>query len=238
MNDGWLIPPPSQPVKSDEDLRRERDAKIAQLERRGLLRSERLRRAMLTVRREDFIPSRYRDHAYEEIPLPLPGERATISCPHSYPLFYEPLELGEGHRFLEVGVGSGYGTSLAREVVGPEGLVVAIEIDATTLEFAQENLERAGYRDMVLVHGDGGLGHREHAPYDRICVTAACPEVPPPLMEQLALRGRLIVPLMEGTRQRLTLLEKTVDGVRRKRLADVLYVSLQGRCGVSSEEHD
>jgi hypothetical protein len=111
---------------------------------------------MLTVRREDFIPSRYRDHAYEEIPLPLPGERATISCPHSYPLFYEPLALGAGHRFLEVGAGSAYGTSLAREVVGREGLVVAIDIDATTLAFARENLERAGYTDVVLVHGDGG----------------------------------------------------------------------------------
>jgi protein-L-isoaspartate(D-aspartate) O-methyltransferase len=238
MNDGWLIPPPSQPVKSDEDLRREREAKIGELERRGLLRSERLRRAMLTVRREDFIPSRYRDHAYEEIPLPLPGERATISCPHSYPLFYEPLDLGEGQRFLEVGVGSGYGTSLAWEVVGPEGRVVAIDIDPTTLDFARENLERAGYADVVLIHGDGGLGYPEHAPYDRICVTAACPDVPPPLIEQLALRGRLIVPVMEGTRQRLTLLEKTVDGVRRKSLADVLYVSLQGRCGVRSDPHN
>jgi protein-L-isoaspartate(D-aspartate) O-methyltransferase len=237
MNDGWLIPPPSQPVESDEDLRRERDAKVAELERRGLLRSERLRKAMLTVRREEFIPSDYRDHAYEEIPLPLPGERATISCPHSYPLFYEPLGLGEGHRFLEVGVGSGYGTSLAREVVGPKGLVVAIEIDPATLDFARENLERAGYTDVVLVHGDGGLGHPEHAPYDRICVTAACPDVPPPLMEQLAGGGRLIVPVIEGTRQRLTLLEKTVDGVRRKRLANVLYVSLQGRCGVRSDPH-
>src|SRR5687767_228447 len=204
MNDGWLIPPPSQPVKSDEDLRREREAKIGELERRGLLRSERLRRAMLIVRREDFIPSSYRDHAYEEIPLPLPGERATISCPHSYPLFYEPLGLGQGHRFLEVGVGSGYGTSLAREVVGREGLVVAVDIDAATLAFARENLQRAGYTGVVLVHGDGGLGYPEHAPYDRICVTAACADVPPPLIEQLAVRGRLIVPVMEGTRQRLT----------------------------------
>jgi protein-L-isoaspartate(D-aspartate) O-methyltransferase len=238
MNDGWLIPPPSHPVKSDEDLRREREAKIGELERRGLLRSQRLRRAMLTVRREDFIPSRYRDHAYEEIPLPLPGERATISCPHSYPLFYEPLDLGEGHRFLEVGVGSGYGTSLAREVVGARGLVVAIDIDATTLDFARENLERAGYTDVLLIHGDGGLGYSEYAPYDRICVTAACPDVPPPLIEQLALRGRLIVPVMEGTRQRLTVLEKTADGVRRKSLADVLYVSLQGRYGARSAPHN
>jgi protein-L-isoaspartate(D-aspartate) O-methyltransferase len=235
---GWLIPPPSRPVKSEAELLREREAKIAELGRRGLLRSERLRRAMLTVRREDFIPRRYRDHAYAEIPLPLPGERATISCPHSYPLFYEPLSLGERHRFLEVGVGSGYGTSLAREVVGPEGLVVAIEIDIKTLAFARENLERAGYTDVVLFYGDGGLGCPERAPYDRICVTAACPDVPPPLVEQLAPRGRLIAPVLEGARQRLTLLESTVSGVRRRIVTDVLYVPLRGRYGVSSDPHD
>jgi protein-L-isoaspartate(D-aspartate) O-methyltransferase len=228
---GWVIPPPGRSVKSDEDLRRERAAKVVALGRRGLLRSERLRRAMLFVRREDFIPAAYRDHAYEEVPLPLPGERATISCPHSYPLFYEPLGLGAGQRFLEVGVGSGYGTALAREVVGPEGLAVAIDIDAATLAFARENLGRAGYTDVVLVHGDGALGYREHAPYDRICVTAACPDVPPPLMQQLAAGGRLIAPIFERRRQRLTLLEKTVDRVRRTIVTDVLYVSLQGRYG-------
>jgi protein-L-isoaspartate(D-aspartate) O-methyltransferase len=231
---GWFTPPPSQPVKSDEDLRRQRETKIAELGRSGLLRSGRLRKAMLIVRREDFIPAPYRDHAYEEVPLPLPGERATISCPHSYPLFYEPLGLKEGHRFLEVGVGSGYGTSLAREVVGPEGLVVAVEIDAATLAFARENLRRAGYNDVVLVHGDGALGYPEQGPYDRICVTAACPDVPPPLVQQLAARGRLIAPVLEGRRQRLTLLEQTVDGVRRRILADVLYVSLRGPYGVGS----
>jgi protein-L-isoaspartate(D-aspartate) O-methyltransferase len=238
MNSGWLIPPPSRPIKGEEDLRREREAKVAELGRRGLLHSERLRTAMLTVRREDFIPSPYRDHAYEEVPLPLPGERATISCPHSYPLFYEPLGLGAGHRFLEVGVGSGYGTSLAREVVGPEGLVVAIDIDATTLAFARENLKRAGYNDIVLVHGDGGLGYPERAPYDRICVTAACPDVPPPLIEQLTARGRLIAPVWEGRRQRLTLLEKTAEGVRRRIVTDVLYVSLRGRHGVQCDPDD
>src|ERR671924_1389221 len=198
---GWVIPPPSRPLKSDEDLRREREAMISELGRRGLLRSERLRRAMLAVRREDFIPPSYRDHAYEEIPLPLPGERATISCPHSYPLFYEPLGLEEGHRFLEVGVGSGYGTALAREVVGRLGLVLAIEIDSATLAFARENLSRAGYTDVILLHGDGGLGYPDHAPYDRICVTAACPDVPPPLIEQLSPGGRLIAPVRQGARQ-------------------------------------
>ena len=134
-------------------------------------------------------------------------------------------------------MGSGYGTALAREVVGREGVVVAVEIDATTLAFARENLTRAGYTDVLLVHGDGGLGDPEHAPYDRICVTAACPEVPPPLIEQLASRGRLIAPIIEGARQRLTLVEKTVRGVSRKCLADVLYVSLRGRYAVGSGPH-
>jgi protein-L-isoaspartate(D-aspartate) O-methyltransferase len=231
---GWIVPPPGFPVKGAADLRREREAKVAELWRRGLLRSDRLRTAMLAVPREDFTPRAYRDHAYEEIPLPLPGRRATISCPHSYPLFYEPLGLGEGHRFLEVGVGSGYGTALAREVVGDRGQVVAIDIDATTLAFARENLDRAGYTDVVLVHGDGGLGDPRHAPYDRICVTAACPDMPPPLIEQLAARGRLIAPVIEGARQRLTLLEKAEEGIRRRIVADVLYVSLAGRYGVGS----
>ena len=232
---GWTVPPPGLPVKREADLRREREAKVAELAFRGLLRSERLRRAMLAVRREDFIPRAYRDHAYEEVPLPLPGERATISCPHSYPLFYEPLGLHEGDRFLEVGVGSGYGTALAREVVGARGMVVAIDIDATTLAFARRNLERAGYADVILVHGDGGLGCTEHAPYDRICVTAACAAVPPPLIEQLVEHGRLIAPVLVRRRQRLTLLETSSEGIRSTVIADVLYVPLQGRYGVGRD---
>jgi protein-L-isoaspartate O-methyltransferase len=99
---GWLVPPPGLPVKREADLRREREVKVAELARRGLLRSERLRRAMLAVPRETFIPWAYRDQSYEEIPLPLAGERATISCPHSYPLFHEPLGLHKGHRFVEL----------------------------------------------------------------------------------------------------------------------------------------
>jgi protein-L-isoaspartate(D-aspartate) O-methyltransferase len=228
---GWIVPPPREPAKTPEEFCREREAKIAWLIRQGLLRSERIRQAMLTVRREEFIPRRYRDYAYEEVPLPLPGEQATISCPHSYPLFYEPLGLDQGHRFLEVGLGSGYGTALAREVVGGEGLVVAIEIDPVTLTFARQNLERAGYRDLTLVLGDGGLGYPPLAPYDRICITAACPLIPPPLVEQLKDGGRLIAPVREGDEQNLVLLEKRGKKVRRKVICQVLYVPLRGRYG-------
>ena len=186
---------------------------------------------MRRVRREDFVPPAWRDYAYAEVPLPLPGRSASISCPHSYPLFYEALGLDQGHRFLEVGLGSGYGAALAREVVGPAGLVVSVEIDPATLAFAAANLDRAGYADVVRVLGDGALGHPALAPYDRICITAACQEPPEPLLAQLRAGGRLITPLQRHARQVLTVIGKQPHGLHRASLCDVLYVSLQGPFG-------
>jgi protein-L-isoaspartate(D-aspartate) O-methyltransferase len=228
---GWVVPPPKEPRKSKEEFLKERQEKVRWLVRHGYLRSERLKDAILRVPREKFIPPLYRDYAYLEGPLPLPGEEATISCPHSYPLFYEHMGLDEGHRFLEVGLGSGYGSAIAREVVGPDGLVVSIEIDALTCEFAKKNLIDAGYEDVVLVKGDGGLGYPEMAPYDRICITAACMEIPPPLIEQLKEGGRLVAPLKEYGVQNLVMLEKIKGGLKRKTIAEVLYMTLRGSYG-------
>lgn len=230
--DGWIIPPPKAPTKTKEELRKERQEKVQWLIRHGYLRSERIKQAMLKVPREDFIPRLYRDYAYQEVPLPLPGKKATISCPHSYPLFYEPLGLDEGHRFLEIGLGSGYGTALAREIVGERGLVVSIEIDPATFAFAKENLDHAGYRDIILVQGDGGLGYPERAPYDRICITAACESVPPPLSEQLAPEGRLIAPVIEQGVQGLYVMAKGRTGLTKTKICEVLYVTLRGAYGV------
>jgi protein-L-isoaspartate(D-aspartate) O-methyltransferase len=228
---GWIIPPPREPTKTARTFAMERRAKVRWLVAQGLLKSARIKRALFKVRREDFIPRAYRDYAYQEVPLPLPGEQATISCPHSYPLFYEPLGLDEGHRFLEIGTGSGYGSAVAREVVGPAGLVVSMEIDPVTHAFARANLEKAGYRDVVLVLGDGGMGYAEKSPYDRIALTAACDEIPPPLIAQLETGGRLIAPKLEGGRQNLVLIEKEAHGVSRRTICEVLYVPLRGRYG-------
>jgi len=232
---GWIIPPPKEPSKSKEDFSKERKKKVKWLIRQGYLRSERIKDAVSKVPRENFIPLMYKDYAYSEVPLPLPGKEATISCPHSYPLFYEPLGLDKGHKFLEIGLGSGYGTAISREIVGPEGLVVSIEIDPLTLEFARENLEKEGYDDIVLVKGDGGLGYPEMSPYDCICITAACIEIPPLLIEQLRIGGRLIAPVIEFESQNLVLLEKSKKEIIKKVICQVLYVSLRGIFGVSKE---
>lgn len=229
---GWIIPPPKEPVKTPEDFSRERRAKVKDLEARGLLRSPRLNAAMLKVPREEFIPPLYRDYAYLEVPLPLPGE-ATISCPHSYPLFYEALELEKGHRFLEVGSGSGYGAALAWEVVGPEGLVVTMEIDPETFAFARENLQRLGYDRVIVIQGDGSQGYPLLAPYDRICFTATAPEIPPPLLRQLAVAGRLIGPVGSPHQvQDLVMLVCEEPGKwRRVVVEQVAYIPLRGEYG-------
>ncbi len=229
---GWIVPPPKEPAKTREEFTRERKEKVRWLIKHGYLRSNRIKNAMLKVPREDFIPPPYRDYAYLEVPLPLPGEESTISCPHSYPLFYEPLGLGEGQNFLEIGLGSGYGTALAREIFGPEGIVVSIEIDPQTLEFARENLKKAGYNDIVLIRGDGGLGYTEMSHYDRICITAACIEIPPPLIKQLRTGGRLIAPVMQQGIQDLVMIEKSEKGLERSVICEVLYISIKGRYGV------
>jgi len=228
---GWTIPPPKEPTKTREVFERERVSKVHWLGRRGYLQSERIKKALLKVPREDFVPRQYRDYAYLEVPFPVPGERATISCPHSYPLFYEPLGLDMGHRFLEIGSGSGYGAAVAREVVGPTGLVVSVEIDVITLDFARGNLGKAGYRDIILIEGDGGLGYPELSPYDSIAVTAACIEVPAPLVEQLKTGGRLIAPVLKGKHgaQDLVLLARGAEGIQSRTICEVLYVSLRGR---------
>lgn len=233
---GWRIPPPKEPTKSKAAFARERREKVAWLIEEGLLKSERIRQALLKVPREDFIPAKYRDYAYLEVPLPLPGLSATISCPHSYPLFYEPLGLDRGHRFLEVGLGSGYGTAIAREVVGDEGLVVAMDIDPLTFEYARTNLEKAGYKDIVLIQGDGGFGHPKLQPYDRIAITAACTKIPEPLLTQLAIGGKLIAPVIEEDGQNLLVFEKLATGLSRQSVCHVLYVNLRGDYGVFADQ--
>jgi len=229
---GWIVPPPRKPEKTKEKFLEERVQKVRWLIKEGLLRSERITSAVLKVPREEFVPEMYRDYAYLEVPLPLPGCDATISCPHSYPLFYEALWLKENDRFLEVGTGSGYGAAVAREIVGEDGKVVTVEIDKETYEFALSNLRKLGYEDILVVLGDGSLGYDKEAPYDKICITAACPKIPEPLVGQLEKNGKLIAPVGYCYSQDLILLEKDRDGnVKTRSVEKVLYVLLKGSYG-------
>ena len=230
---GWVVPPPKKPVKTEHQFLVERRDKIWWLVEKGFLKSQPIIKAMLKVAREDFVQEMYRDYAYLEVPLPVPGRSATISCPHSYPLFYEALELKRNDKMLEVGTGSGYGAALAREVIGKNGKVVTIEIDKETYEFARRNLERSGYKDILIVFGDGSLGYPSESPYNKICITASCPKIPDPLIQQLKPGGKLITPIGRlEIAQDLLLVKKGQDGALKiNTIEKVLYVPLRGRYG-------
>ncbi len=201
----------------------------------GYVTSEAMVGAMLKVAREEFMEPSLREYAYADSPSPIPGDgRQTISAPYMYPVTYEPLKLKRGDRLLEVGGGSGYGAALARELVEDSGIVVAIEINKATYEFALENLKRTGYGDVKLILGDGTLGYPEASPYDAISITAASPNFPPPLVEQLKAPGRMIAPIGEAGLygQDLILLEKGSDGeITKRTLMQVAYVPLIGEHG-------
>lgn len=113
--------------------------------------------------------------------------------------------------------------------------MVAVDIDPLTFEYARTNLENAGYTVIVLIRGDGGFGYPKLQPYDRIAITAACKETPPTVLEQLAVGGKLIAPVIEEEEQNLLLFEKSATGYKRQIVCQVLYVNLRGQYGIVDE---
>jgi protein-L-isoaspartate(D-aspartate) O-methyltransferase len=182
--------------------------------------------AMGRVPRHEFVPPTLRYRAYENRPLPI-GMDQTISQPYIVALMTDLLRPQSGDRVLEVGTGSGYQAAVLAELVGH---VYTIEIVPELGERAHETLERLGYRNVTVRVGDGYLGWPEHAPFDGVIVTAAPTEVPPPLIEQLKVGGRLVIPVGEPwTGQELLVYEKQTDGsLTRKRVLPVAFVPLTG----------
>lgn len=166
-----------------------------------------LRRALLDVPRHLFVPQPLMLMAYQDTPLPI-GFDKTISQPFIGALMLDLLEIEDGSRVLEVGTGLGYQAAVMAEMGAK---VFTIDVVEEFAEAAQERFAALGYQIEVRV-GDGSRGWAEHAPYDRILVTAAAAEPPPALIEQLGLGGRMVVPLGSEDVQQLSVIEKRPDG--------------------------
>lgn len=182
--------------------------------------------AMATVARHEFVPPELRAQAYVNHPLPI-GHGQTISQPTIVALMTDLLELSPADRVLEVGTGSGYQAAVLSEVV-PAGKVFTIEIVAALARTARQRLQQLGYENIRVVHGDGYRGLPDDAPFDAIMITAAAPEIPPPLIEQLKPGGRLVMPVgAEDGSQWLTVLHKNDDGeIDRRVVLPVRFVPL------------
>ena len=171
------------------------------------MRDPRVLAALRAVPRHRFVPEAYREGAYDDGPLPI-GQGQTISQPYIVAVMTEQLRPEPGDRVLEIGTGSGYQAAVLARLVAR---VYSIEIVPELAERARATLAELGVANVEVFTGDGYRGLPEHAPFDGIVVTAAPPEVPQPLLDQLALGGRLVVPV--GRRdQELRVLERTADG--------------------------
>ena len=184
--------------------------------------------AMNRVKRHLFVPPELRDQAYGDYPLPIGGGQ-TISAPHMVAMMCDYLKLEKGDKVLEIGAGSGYHAAVIAELIGTEGRVYTVERLPLLVDFSTRNLRDAGYKNVVVVSGDGTLGLPEHAPFDKICVTCAAPSVPPPLLEQLKTRGRMVIPIGRYI-QELYLVEKK-NGIEKQSKCEVAFVPLIGRFG-------
>ena len=200
-----------------------------QLRNRGI-RDARVLAAMERVPRHEFLAPELQREAYEDCPLPI-GHGQTVSQPYIVAAMLEVLELQPADRVLEVGTGSGYQTALLAELAGK---VYSIERHAPLAERAEKALTRLGYSGVQVVVGDGTEGWPGAAPFDAILVSAAAPKLPPPLLEQLAEGGRMIVPVGRAGWQELELVRKEQGQPRISRLDACRFVPLIGREGFPS----
>lgn len=197
-----------------------------QLRKRGI-RDERVLAAMLSVPRHEFVPAEFAAESYSDRPLPI-GRGQTISQPFMVAAMAETLGLSSGERVLEIGAGSGYQAAvlslLAREVH-------TVEMHEELAAEAAQRLERLGYGNVHVHVGDGTLGWPKAVPFDAIVVTAAAPEIPPPLAAQLTNGGRLVIPVGTAEEQRLLRVDKRDNVLSTQPLYHCRFVPLVGQYG-------
>lgn len=199
-----------------------------QIKARGV-NDKRVLAAMLKVPRHLFVQENLQNRAYTDEPLPI-GSGQTISQPYIVAYMTEQIDIDENEKVLEIGTGSGYQAAILGEIAKE---VFTIEIVPELGKKAGEILQRLNYSNVHVRIGDGYLGWPEEAPFDAIIVTAAPDHVPQPLVDQLKVGGRMMIPVGEFS-QDLILLERTEKGIERKRKIPVRFVPMTGE----AEEHN
>jgi protein-L-isoaspartate(D-aspartate) O-methyltransferase len=197
-----------------------------QIRARGVI-DPRVLQAVRKVPRHLFIPRHLWEQAYNDYPLPI-GADQTISQPYIVALMTEILELKAADRVLELGTGSGYQAAILAELAAE---VYSIDRMGDLAKLAQSVLDSLGYANVQIRVGDGTLGWPEAAPFDGIIVTAGAPKVPRPLTEQLALGGRLVIPVGDMFSQTLTCVRKTESGLKFEYHGGCRFVRLIGKYG-------
>lgn len=210
---------------------RDRKTMIEYLRSQGI-RDELVLQAMGNVPRHQFIQESLWDDAYANLPLPI-DEEQTISQPYMVALMTESLTLTRSDRVLEIGTGSGYQTAILAELVAE---VYTIERFPTLSEAAQERLISAGYKNIHFKIGDGTSGWSENQPYDAIIATGAAPDIPTSFIKQLTDGGRIVIPVGNRQVQKLLLVRKRNNSIKKSELCYCRFLPLIGEEGWPVEQ--
>jgi protein-L-isoaspartate(D-aspartate) O-methyltransferase len=191
-----------------------------------------IKKAMLNVRRDHFVMPEHRNRAYDDTPLPIPAD-ATISAPHMHAIYLSAVDLRPGDKVLEIGAGSGILLAYVKNIVGPKGDVTGVEIVPEVYRFAKNNLEKAEYDkkvDIILGDFSKAFGKKK---FDKILISATCPEIPNVLVDNLKSGGMVIAPVGEPYgNQELVCVKKEKSGkIVMKSLGPVVFVPLRGEYG-------
>ena len=211
-------------------LEAQRRALVRSWRSSGWVRSEALLAAFDAVPREEFVLPELQQQAYEDQPLPILRGK-TISQPSTTMLMTDALSVEQGMKVLEIGAGSGYQSALLALLVGEKGKVFSMEVLPELVAFARRNLERIAFKNVVVVEGDGSQGLPEEAPFDRIIVTAACPKIPEPLLNQLKDGGVLVAPVGKLEVQAMVRATKSNSAVVEQRFDEFVFSPLVGKYG-------
>ena len=198
-----------------------------QIARRGI-KNKRVLETFLQVEREQFVPDNEKTHSYDDCPLSI-GFNQTISQPYIVALMTETLQLIGKEKVLEIGTGSGYQTAILAKLAHS---VYSIERLPELAKQAKTVVDHLGYTNIQIKTGDGSLGWEEEAPFDRIIITAATPDVPAPLAEQLREGGRIVYPQGQLFQQALTLALKENGVLKKEILCGCIFVPLIGKYGM------
>lgn len=197
-----------------------------QIEMRGIT-DPKVLAALYRIPRHLFVSEALMDQAYGDFPLPI-GEQQTISQPYIVAEMTQALQLGKEDRVLEIGTGSGYQTAILAAIAFR---VYTIEKKHSLFAKARRLFDNLHYHNILARYADGTLGWKEESPFDAIIVTAGAPEIPLPLVTQLAIGGRLVIPVGDNSSQELIKLYRDKNGIRRTTLGMCRFVKLVGEYG-------
>ena len=206
-------------------LIKEKEFLINELRLMGII-DENVINAIRKTKRECFVPDELKEDSYKNYPLSI-GHGQTISQPYTVAFMIELLNIKQGNKILEIGAGSGYNAAVMSHLVG-SGKIYAVELIEELINFAKDNLKKAGIKKVEIIHGDGYHGYTKESLYDRIIITAGTPKIPDDLIKQLKNKGIIVAPISKIFGEEMTKIVKNNNELEKTTHGSFAFVPLCG----------